>query len=237
MPGTSSAAVPCGRARKTASAVGRSASTRCGPWRPGAGGSLPIALVVAAASDEPDELDRRVPGEEADQLGPDVAGGTDDRDPDRGGGSGRRSAAVAASRLALTGAFGRSRSAVSCGVRGGSPSWMHDYTSRRIVMQPDRDRRGSAACPIRDHAPTWTRPLVVGVGLVGQDVRPALGTGDDDLARFVEGRGAGPDHPVPWWTSVAPADSIALTGQYFVADSSMQRRIAASSRPDPRPRG
>ncbi len=33
--------------------------------------------------------------------------------------------------------------------------------------------------------------------------------------------------------TVAPADSIALTGQYFVADSSMQRLIAATdtSRP------
>src|SRR3990172_5232680 len=36
-----------------------------------------------------------------------------------------------------------------------------------------------------------------------------------------------------WWTSVAPAESIALTGQYFVADSSMVRRMAASSRRGP----
>jgi hypothetical protein len=32
---------------------------------------------------------------------------------------------------------------------------------------------------------------------------------------------------------VAPADSIALIGQYFVAESSMERRIAASDRPAP----
>src|SRR3989304_1875614 len=36
-----------------------------------------------------------------------------------------------------------------------------------------------------------------------------------------------------WWTSVAPAESIALAGQYFVADSSMLRRMAASSRRGP----
>ena len=35
-----------------------------------------------------------------------------------------------------------------------------------------------------------------------------------------------------WWTTVAPAETIALTGQYFVADSSMQRRIAVSERSD-----
>src|SRR4051794_22979043 len=36
-----------------------------------------------------------------------------------------------------------------------------------------------------------------------------------------------------WWMAVAPADSIALTGQYFDADSSMQRRIAVSERSRP----
>ena len=31
-----------------------------------------------------------------------------------------------------------------------------------------------------------------------------------------------------WWTTVAPADTIALTGQYFVADSSMERLTAVT---------
>jgi hypothetical protein len=37
----------------------------------------------------------------------------------------------------------------------------------------------------------------------------------------------------PWWTSVGPAETVALTGQYFVAESSIARRIAASSTPGP----
>ena len=36
-----------------------------------------------------------------------------------------------------------------------------------------------------------------------------------------------------WWICVAPAETIALTGQYLVADSSIARRMAARSTPAP----
>ena len=79
--GTRPAAAPWGRARKTASASGSSASmvspvaARCG-WM------AADRLVVAVAAGEADDLDVRVPGEQADELGADVAGRPDDPDAD-----------------------------------------------------------------------------------------------------------------------------------------------------------
>ena len=79
--GTSAAAAPCGRARKTASTGGSSASiVRLGR------GEVRVdpadRVVVAAAADEPDELDVRVSRQQPDQLGADIAGRPDDPDPD-----------------------------------------------------------------------------------------------------------------------------------------------------------
>ena len=80
---------------------------------------MPTGSSLAAATDEPDDRHGWVSGEQPDELRADVAGRADDGDPDRRRGRpGRRSAAAAVSRPALTGASGRSPGAVSSGRSG-----------------------------------------------------------------------------------------------------------------------
>src|SRR5690242_9066424 len=98
-------------------------------------------VVVAPATGQPDELDIRVPRQEADELGADISGRADDPDPD---------AARAAARVdpAL-----RSRQAAASRGRGGGRAGLgrrhgtHDYTRRCITMQGAWPIRGPPVNP------------------------------------------------------------------------------------------
>ena len=135
-------------------------------------------VVVAVAAGRPTIVDVRVAGEEADQLGADVAGRADDADPDAprpvvaGDAPLRarqnpdeRSVApwAAGSSPALTGARQPLTGGGLEGVAGtdGPSSWSDDYTGRCIVMQPaatDRCRRRANDVAALAHAVPGSTP-------------------------------------------------------------------------------
>ena len=149
--GTSAAAVPWGRARNTASAGGQRRRARSRPVVGEVRVDAAERVAVAVAALEPDDRDVRVPRQEPDQLGADVAGRADDPDADAARAAGRVDAAL-----------GRGPSGSS--KRGsGRRSWSDDYTARLhshatmrrrtlLVRRSAPRRRSGRARPARPDA-------------------------------------------------------------------------------------
>ena len=114
------AAVPWGRARKTASRRSGSVGVDRQVGRRQMRVDAADRIVVALATDEADELDVRVAREQADELAADIAGRADDPDADPPRPAGRVDARARSA--------GRTPALVAPGLGSAGSSRSHDYT-------------------------------------------------------------------------------------------------------------